>query len=56
MTILFRYFYYRLKRVFVFVFLGAFGINLVAANVVIFYDLCFNPHNDKQAEDRVHSI
>ncbi|ORX46914.1 hypothetical protein BCR36DRAFT_296435 [Piromyces finnis] len=45
----------------VFVFLlstkaGGFGINLTAANVVIIYDLDFNPHNDKQAEDRAHRV
>ena len=33
---------------------GGFGINLTGANVVIMYDLDFNPHNDKQAEDRAH--
>jgi len=35
---------------------GGFGINLTAANVVIIYDLDFNPHNDKQAEDRAHRV
>jgi len=33
---------------------GGFGINLTGANVVIMYDLDYNPHNDKQAEDRAH--
>lgn len=41
----------------VFVFLlstkaGGLGLNLTAANVVIFFDIDFNPHNDLQAEDR----
>ncbi|KAF9582353.1 hypothetical protein BGW38_000312 [Lunasporangiospora selenospora] len=35
---------------------GGFGINLTGANTVIMYDLDFNPHNDKQAEDRVHRV
>lgn len=33
---------------------GGFGINLTSANVVILYDLDFNPQNDRQAEDRAH--
>ena len=32
------------------------GINLTAANVVILYDIDFNPYNDKQAEDRCHRV
>ena len=35
---------------------GGFGINLVAANNVISYDQSFNPHDDKQAEDRAHRV
>lgn len=35
---------------------GGFGINLVAANNVIIYDQSFNPHDDKQAEDRAHRV
>ncbi|ANB11651.1 DNA-dependent ATPase FUN30 [Sugiyamaella lignohabitans] len=35
---------------------GGFGINLACANVVIIYDLSFNPHDDKQAEDRAHRV
>eukprot|EP00842_Homolaphlyctis_polyrhiza_P001095 jgi/Hompol1/1987/HPOL_001721-RA len=35
---------------------GGFGINLTAANVVILYDIDFNPHNDAQAEDRAHRV
>jgi SWI/SNF-related matrix-associated actin-dependent regulator 1 of chromatin subfamily A len=32
------------------------GINLTSANVVILYDIDFNPHNDAQAEDRAHRV
>ncbi|KAJ3002428.1 ATP-dependent helicase fft2 [Thoreauomyces humboldtii] len=35
---------------------GGFGINLTSANVVIIYDMDFNPHNDAQAEDRAHRV
>ncbi|KAK4054298.1 DNA-dependent ATPase fun30 [Microbotryomycetes sp. JL221] len=35
---------------------GGLGLNLVAANTVIFYDQDYNPHNDKQAEDRAYRI
>lgn len=35
---------------------GGFGINLACANVVIVFDLSFNPHDDKQAEDRAHRV
>ncbi|QPG75589.1 hypothetical protein FOA43_002946 [Brettanomyces nanus] len=35
---------------------GGFGINLVAATNVIIYDMSFNPHDDKQAEDRAHRV
>ncbi|GAM25678.1 hypothetical protein SAMD00019534_088530 [Acytostelium subglobosum LB1] len=35
---------------------GGLGINLTCANVVIFYDLSFNPQVDRQAEDRAHRI
>ncbi|QSL64134.1 hypothetical protein MERGE_000289 [Pneumocystis wakefieldiae] len=35
---------------------GGFGINLSCANVVILYDGSFNPHDDKQAEDRAHRV
>lgn len=35
---------------------GGFGINLVAATNVVIYDLSFNPHDDKQAEDRAHRV
>lgn len=35
---------------------GGLGINLIAANVVIIYDIDFNPWNDKQAEDRCHRV
>ncbi|KAJ1968628.1 DNA-dependent ATPase fun30 [Dimargaris xerosporica] len=32
------------------------GINLASANVVILYDIDYNPHNDKQAEDRAYRV
>ncbi|PIK56659.1 putative regulator of chromatin subfamily A containing DEAD/H box 1-like [Apostichopus japonicus] len=32
------------------------GINLTIANTVILYDIDYNPHNDKQAEDRCHRV
>ncbi|XP_043225767.1 SWI/SNF-related matrix-associated actin-dependent regulator of chromatin subfamily A containing DEAD/H box 1 homolog [Amphibalanus amphitrite] len=35
---------------------GGLGINLTSANVVILHDVDFNPHNDRQAEDRCHRI
>jgi SWI/SNF-related matrix-associated actin-dependent regulator 1 of chromatin subfamily A len=35
---------------------GGFGINLACANVVIIYDSSYNPHDDKQAEDRAHRV
>ncbi|KAG4302153.1 hypothetical protein PCANB_001463 [Pneumocystis canis] len=35
---------------------GGFGINLSCANVVILYDGSFNPHDDRQAEDRAHRV
>lgn len=35
---------------------GGFGINLACANVVVIFDLSFNPHDDKQAEDRAHRV
>ncbi|KAH9929517.1 SNF2 family N-terminal domain-containing protein [Epithele typhae] len=35
---------------------GGMGINLTAASVVIMYDQDFNPHNDKQAQDRAYRI
>lgn len=35
---------------------GGFGINLTGANVVVLYDIDFNPHNDAQAEDRAHRV
>ena len=39
-----------------FFFSGGLGINLTSANVVILYDIDFNPYNDKQAEDRCHRV
>ena len=35
---------------------AGFGINLVSASYVIIHDIDYNPHNDKQAEDRCHRI
>ncbi|KAK9379808.1 SNF2 family N-terminal domain-containing protein [Kockiozyma suomiensis] len=35
---------------------GGFGINLACANVVVIFDMSFNPHDDKQAEDRAHRV
>ncbi|KAI0314088.1 SNF2 family N-terminal domain-containing protein [Amylostereum chailletii] len=35
---------------------GGVGINLTAASVVIIFDQDFNPHNDKQAQDRAYRI
>ena len=35
---------------------GGVGINLTAADTVIIHDLDFNPHNDRQAEDRCHRV
>lgn len=35
---------------------GGFGINLIAANNVVIFDQLFNPHDDKQAEDRAHRV
>uniref|UniRef100_A0A182NPB6 Helicase ATP-binding domain-containing protein n=1 Tax=Anopheles dirus TaxID=7168 RepID=A0A182NPB6_9DIPT len=35
---------------------GGLGINLIAADTVIFYDMDFNPQADFQAEDRAHRI
>ena len=35
---------------------GGVGVNLVAADTVIFYDSDWNPHMDLQAQDRAHRI
>jgi len=35
---------------------GGMGINLNSASVVIIFDQDFNPHNDKQAQDRAYRI
>ena len=36
--------------------IGGVGINLTGANRVIIHDIDYNPHNDKQAEDRCHRV
>ena len=38
------------------VILGGLGINLMTANIVIFFDSDWNPQNDRQAMDRAHRI
>jgi SWI/SNF-related matrix-associated actin-dependent regulator of chromatin subfamily A containing DEAD/H box 1 len=35
---------------------GGIGINLTAASVVVMFDQDFNPHNDRQAQDRAYRI
>ncbi|KAI3644645.1 hypothetical protein MP228_010809 [Amoeboaphelidium protococcarum] len=35
---------------------GGVGLNLIAASVVVLYDLDFNPFNDAQAQDRAYRI
>ena len=35
---------------------GGVGLNLTAADTVILMDQDYNPHNDRQAEDRVHRL
>ncbi|KAH8920709.1 hypothetical protein BT69DRAFT_1222449 [Atractiella rhizophila] len=35
---------------------GGLGLNLMAANTVIIHDQDFNPHNDRQAEDRAFRL
>lgn len=39
-----------------FILIGGQGLNLVAADTVIFVDNDFNPQNDIQAAGRVHRI
>lgn len=35
---------------------GGLGVNLTSADTVIFYDISFNPHVDRQAEDRCYRL
>ncbi|EIM83101.1 uncharacterized protein STEHIDRAFT_64436 [Stereum hirsutum FP-91666 SS1] len=35
---------------------GGMGLNLTSASVVVLFDQDFNPHNDKQAQDRAYRI
>lgn len=35
---------------------GGLGLNLVAADTVVIFDQDFNPHNDRQAEDRAYRL
>ena len=35
---------------------GGVGINLTSADTVVIHDIDFNPHNDRQAEDRCHRV
>jgi len=35
---------------------GGLGLNLTAADCVVLLDLSFNPHDNRQAEDRVHRL
>ncbi|WAR61445.1 hypothetical protein PtB15_12B130 [Puccinia triticina] len=35
---------------------GGLGLNLMAADTVILFDQDFNPHNDRQAEDRAYRL
>lgn len=35
---------------------GGLGVNLTSADTVIFFDISFNPHVDRQAEDRCHRL
>jgi SWI/SNF-related matrix-associated actin-dependent regulator of chromatin subfamily A member 5 len=35
---------------------GGLGINLASADVVVLYDISYNPHVDLQAQDRAHRI
>lgn len=35
---------------------GGIGINLTAASAVVMFDQDFNPHNDRQAQDRAYRI
>eukprot|EP00929_Paragymnodinium_shiwhaense_P064279 TRINITY_DN32187_c2_g1_i1.p1 TRINITY_DN32187_c2_g1~~TRINITY_DN32187_c2_g1_i1.p1 ORF type:complete len:925 (-),score=210.22 TRINITY_DN32187_c2_g1_i1:64-2733(-) len=35
---------------------GGMGLNLTAADTVVMMDLSFNPHDTRQAEDRVHRL
>lgn len=51
------YYYYQDISVFLLSTLaGGVGINLTSADVVVFYDISFNPSVERQAEDRTHRL
>jgi chromatin-remodeling ATPase INO80 len=58
-VMLIRFSYMRRPEYFVFLLstrAGGLGINLTAADTVVFYDHDWNPSNDAQAMDRAHRL
>lgn len=51
-----EYVFFDLEIYIIYILSGGVGINLVGANQVIIHDIDYNPHNDKQAEDRAHRL